>query len=69
MSRPEYKTLIYEPAGWWGGKVDADHFDARLNELAEDGWEIDQCFPVAMSNGQTKNIVLIFKRKIEIQEE
>lgn len=65
MAKFEYKTLIYELAGWFDSKVDASHFDVRLNELAEDGWEIDQCFPVATANyGKTKSIVLIFKREI-----
>lgn len=61
----EYKTLIYETAGFWGGKVDAWEFDVRLNELAKDGWELNQTIPIATVNyGTTRSIVLIFKREI-----
>lgn len=65
MNKLEYKTLVYEPSGVWGGRVDETLFDEKLNELASDGWEIDHCFPVAMSNGQTKSVVFIFKREIK----
>ena len=60
----EYKTLIYETSGWVDAKVDTSSFDAKLNEMGRDGWELDKCFPIAESYGRTKRIMLIFKRDI-----
>lgn len=65
MDKLEYKTLVYEPTGFWGGKIDVEDFDMELNELAKEGWKLDHCFPVAMSYGQTKSIVFILKREIQ----
>ena len=65
MHKYEYKTLMYEVTGWWGGKVDAGDVEDRLNELAEIGWEIDHCIPIAISYGQTKSVVFILKREIK----
>ena len=63
MEKFEYRTMIYDPAGAWGGKVDSD-FEERLNAFGLQGWELVSSVATAQSFGCTKSIVSIFKRKI-----
>ena len=64
MDKFEYKTLLTDAKGVWGGKVDGLEFQNKLNELGSQGWELVSAFPSAQSYGSTRWIVSIFKRKM-----
>jgi hypothetical protein len=59
----EYKTLIYDTKGFFGGKVDEDEFESTINGAAKDGWELINSFPTTEQSGATRCIVLIFRRE------
>lgn len=63
MEKYEYHTAIYETKGFWGGSVDANEFQKELNYLGNEGWELVSSVATAQSQGASKNIVCIFKRK------
>ncbi|MBK8096081.1 MAG: DUF4177 domain-containing protein [Planctomycetes bacterium] len=58
----EYTSLQIEAHGWLGGKLDASHFDARLNELGRDGWELVNVFDTNQAQGATRMVIAVFKR-------
>lgn len=37
MAKYEYKTLIYDTKGFWGGSVEVDRFQNELNALGNEG--------------------------------
>lgn len=63
MERYEYKTLMYDTKGFWGGLVDENQFQNELNTLGYDGWELVSSISTTQSYGSSKSIVCIFKRK------
>lgn len=63
MEKYEYKTLIYDTKGFWGGSVDANQFQNELNVQGNDGWELVSSISTTQSYGSSKSIVCIFKRK------
>lgn len=59
----EYKTVMIKATGWFsGGKVDSSEMDQRLNGLGVDGWELASGFDTNKLYGETRDVVLIFKR-------
>ncbi|NLL78040.1 MAG: DUF4177 domain-containing protein [Clostridiales bacterium] len=64
MERFEYKTLITDAKGFWGGKVDSMEFQNELNELGAQGWELVSTVATAQSQGATRWIVSVLKRRI-----
>jgi hypothetical protein len=59
----EYMTVMFTATGFWlGGKLDGDGFNAKLNELGQQGWELVSVFDTNMLHGQTRDVVAIFKR-------
>lgn len=64
MEKFEYKTLFTDAKGMLGGKVDNYEFQAELNELGAQGWELVSTVPSAQSYGSTRWLISIFKRKI-----
>lgn len=65
MDKYEYKTLITDVKGFFGGKVDKDRYENELNQLGSQGWELVNTVPTAQSDGNTRWIISVFKRKIE----
>ena len=63
MERFEYKTILYDPKGLWGGKIDKSDFDDMLNGMGALGWELVSAVSSSSSYGATKSIVCIFKRR------
>lgn len=63
MEKFEYKTITYDPKGFWGGAVDVSQFDNELNLLGNDGWELVSGISTTQSYGSSKSIVCIFKRR------
>ncbi|MEW4369570.1 DUF4177 domain-containing protein [Paenibacillus kandeliae] len=62
MSQWEYKTIKLEPGGFLGGKVDMDELQGTLNDLGFDGWELVSSFDTTISQGSSREVILIFKR-------
>lgn len=58
----EYKTFIFRTKGIFGGKVDPTEFDALLNELGREGWELTAAVST-IEVGQSRDVVAIFKRQ------
>lgn len=60
--RWEYRTIHFEPGGFLGGKLDFEAFDARLNQLGSEGWELVGTFDTNQGQGATRYVVATFKR-------
>jgi hypothetical protein len=66
MERWEYKTIKMEAKGFMGGVVDTDKFDAMLNELGAQGWNLVSVFDTNLAaNGASREIVAVFKRSYD----
>lgn len=63
MDRWEYKTVKMEATGFIGGQFDTSELEERLNNLGRDGWELASTFTTHSSNGYTKFVVAVLKRK------
>ena len=58
----EYKTITYSSGGFMGGKLEVDEFDAELNRLGRQGWELVSVMDTNQSSGATRLVVAVFKR-------
>ncbi len=58
----EYKTIKLETSGWLGGKFSAAELDAMLNGLGSQDWELAAALDTNKAYGETRDIVVIFKR-------
>jgi hypothetical protein len=62
--RFEYLTIKFAASGWFaGGDLDADAFNARLNEMGHEGWELVSVFDTNMLHGRTRDVVAVLKRQ------
>ena len=60
----EYKTMKLATKGILGGKFDAEELDNILNEYGRDGWELIAAFDTNKTYGETRDVVVIFKRPL-----
>jgi hypothetical protein len=58
----EYKTIKLQTKGFLGGKFDEAALDEFMNQLGSEGWELVTGFDTNQNYGQTRDIVVIFKR-------
>lgn len=58
----EYKTVALAAHGFLGGKLDLTAFDALLNSLGRDGWELVNAFDTSQGHGATRDVIAVFKR-------
>ncbi len=58
----EYKTIKLETHGWLGGKLDAAKLELYMNQLGAEGWESVAGFDTNQGNGQTRDVIILFKR-------
>ena len=58
----EYKTMKLATKGFLGGKFDESTLDAFMNQLGSQGWELVAAFDTNKSYGETRDVVVIFKR-------
>ena len=65
MEKFEYKVITYNTKGFWGGSVDIQQIESRLNLLGNDGWEMISCTSTNQCYSSSKCIVCMFKRKKE----
>ncbi|CAH0118655.1 MULTISPECIES: DUF4177 domain-containing protein [unclassified Paenibacillus] len=63
MEQWEYRTIKYETGGFFGGKVREDEFEEELNRHGREGWELVSCFDTSIYQGQSKDIIVVFKRR------
>ena len=61
-TRWEYEVVKIEPGGFFGGKVGVDDLRAQLNRLGQQGWELVNSFETNMSEGRSREVILMFKR-------
>ncbi|GIO63816.1 DUF4177 domain-containing protein [Paenibacillus cellulositrophicus] len=64
MEQWSYKTVKYKTGGFLGGKVDEEEFEDLLNSYGYEGWELVSCFDTSVSQGQSRDVIAIFKRKV-----
>ena len=65
MEKFEYKVVVYDTKGFFGGSVEANKLESQLDLLGHDGWEMISCASTNQSYGSSKSIVCIFKRRKE----
>lgn len=65
MDKFEYKVIAYDTTGFFGGNVDTEELESRLDQLGNDGWEMVSSASTNQSYGSSKSLVFIFKRKKE----
>ncbi|WP_195575232.1 DUF4177 domain-containing protein [Paenibacillus sp. 1001270B_150601_E10] len=63
MEQWEYRTLKYATGGFLGGKIDEQEFQDELNEFGSQGWELVSCFDTSQSQGASRDIIVVFKRR------
>ena len=59
----EYRTVLIPTGGWLGGKFDERSMTETMNDLGRDGWELVTALDTNRSGGETRHVVLLFKRK------
>lgn len=64
MERWEYRTLKMLTKGFMGGILDTNSFDNELNRMGSDGWELISCFDTSQSQGSSREVIAVFKRKL-----
>ncbi|WP_342437117.1 DUF4177 domain-containing protein [Paenibacillus sp. FSL L8-0436] len=64
MERWEYKTIKFKTGGFWGGRVDDSEFQEELNFYGKEGWELVSCFDTSQAQGASKDVIVVFKRKL-----
>ncbi len=65
MDKYEYKVMVYNTQGFFGGNVEVGQIEDQLNLLGDGGWEMVSSTSTNQSYGASKSIVCIFKRKRE----
>jgi hypothetical protein len=63
MDQWEYKTLKMDTKGFLGGLLDTEEFEAHLNELGTQGWELVGAFDTNQSHGASREVIAVFKRR------
>lgn len=63
MNQWEYRTVKYQTGGFLGGKVNEVELDELLNSYGYEGWELVSCFDTSQSQGQSRDVIMIFKRQ------
>lgn len=65
MRRWEYRTIKLETTGWFkGGKLDEAQLDSQMNALGAEGWEAVSSFDTNIAGGESRDVVVIFKREV-----
>jgi len=63
--RWEYKSVKLAAGGFLGGKVDENDLDAYMNAFGRQGWDLVTAFDTNQSYGQTRDVIMLFKRPME----
>ena len=60
----EYRTVKVDVAGWLTPKLETHVFDAQLDELGREGWELVNVMDLNMGHGASFALVAVFKRPL-----
>ena len=60
----EYKTIKLKTKGFVGGKLNEVELEKRMNEMGRLGWELCGEVDTNSDGGQTREVVIIFKRPL-----
>jgi hypothetical protein len=60
----EYKTIKLKTKGFYGGNFDERELDDMMNAYGSQGWELVAGFDTNQAYGQSRDVVIIFKRQI-----
>lgn len=63
MEKWEYHTVKFHTGGFFGGKLDEVEFQKMLNNMGEEGWELISCFDTNLSQGASREVITVFKRR------
>lgn len=66
MKKYEYKTVLTDAKGVWGGKVDMEEYQTSLNELGAQGWQVVGTVASNQSYGNTRYLLTTFMREISL---
>ena len=58
----QYKIAKFAAKGFMGGKFDEGEIEKQINEIGRHNWELVSTFDTNMSQGQTRDIVFVFKK-------
>lgn len=64
MIQWEYKSIKFEPRGFFGGIFDVKEFEQAANQYGREGWELVSCFDTNYGQGGSRDIVAVFKRPL-----
>ena len=59
----EYKTIKLKTKGFFETKFDEAELDSFMNQLGNDGWELVTGLDTNDMLGETRDVVVIFKRQ------
>lgn len=62
MTKWEYKTIKQEGRS---GDFDENSITRNMNGMGKEGWEMVSAIGIAKWEGETKNILMIFKRPVD----
>lgn len=62
----EYMTVMFSEAApsLFGGKLDPEAFNGKLNALGGEGWELVAVFEADIAELQKTSIFAVFKRQV-----
>ena len=63
MKKYEYKIIKTIEQGFWDPKLDNKAVEDELNRMGAEGWELVSVMDTSGYQGQTKEIVMFFKRE------
>ncbi|WP_127567697.1 DUF4177 domain-containing protein [Paenibacillus xylaniclasticus] len=63
MEQWEYKTIKLKTGGFLGGKVNEELLEQELNNYGFEGWELVSCFDTSSYQGQSREVIIVFKRR------
>ncbi len=58
----EYKIIKFATRGFTGGKFNEVELESLMNELGAQGWELTSAFDTNQAHGESRDVVIIFKR-------
>ena len=61
----EYRQLVAGTKGWLDIKL-SDEYLTQLNQLARQGWEVDQMVPIHTGISGTSAVVILLRRESQV---
>jgi hypothetical protein len=62
MTRWDYNTVVFEQGWFSSGRLDGAKFQAKLETMGAEGWELVSVFDTNRHEGSTLQVVAVFKR-------